>query len=49
MLQAAVLYRLFLYPVPFSDDGFTPAEVDIGRGYCLTSDTELVVDDDLTL
>ena len=33
MLQAAALYRLFLYPSPFPDDVFVPAEVDIGRRY----------------
>ena len=31
MLQAAVLYRLFLDPSPFLDDGFIPAEVNVGR------------------
>ena len=33
MLQAAVPYRLFLDPVPFSDNGFVPAEVDISGRY----------------
>ena len=40
MLQATVLDCLFLDPVPFSDDGFVPAEVDVGRGYVVQALSE---------